>query len=301
MSFVRSACTSSYLDECYSGEAIVRRLAKDGYHVCVNDVSANQEGIDKLVKELNSTHGEGSAIGVAADVTKSSEVEKMIEESVQKLGPLTIMIANAGIAKVKPILEVSDEEARQIFDVNYFGVWNCYTRAAKQMIKQGPVAEGTTGYKIIGCASIVAFKPFPILTDYSASKWAVRGLTQGFAMEMSKHKIQVNAYAPGIVGTAMWELIDEKLGQIEGRPLGETVKKYSQELTAMGRVSTPDDVARVVGGFLCGSDSDFVTGQTIVVSPKALFKYRLPGLTLSSGRWRYNLHVGVLSGGRRGM
>lgn len=248
-------------DPYYSGEAIIRRLAKDGYHVCVNDISANQDGIDKLVKELNSQYGEGSAIGFAADVTKSAEVEKMIEESVQKLGPLTVMVANAGIAKVKPILDVSDEDAREIFDVNYFGVWNCYTRAAKQMIKQGPVQEGTTGYKIIGCASIVAFKPFPILTDYSASKWAVRGLTQGFAMEMSRHKIQVNAYAPGIVGTAMWEVIDRKLGELEGRPIGETVKKYSQELTAMGRVSTPDDVAKVVGGFLCGSDSDFVTGK----------------------------------------
>jgi len=133
------------------------------------------------------------------------------------------------------------------------------------MIKQGPVKEGTTGYKIIGCASIVAFKPFPLLSHYSASKWAVRGLTQGFAMEMSKHKIQVNAYAPGIVGTAMWELIDEKLGEIDGRPRGETIKKYVTELTAMGRTSTADDVARVVGGFLSGPDSDFMTGQTIVV------------------------------------
>lgn len=84
-------------------------------------------------------------------------------------------------------------------------------------------------------------------------------------MEVAKHKIQVNAYAPGIVGTAMWDLIDEKLGEIEGRPRGETVKHYSKELTAMGRVSTPEDVAKVVGGFLCTSDSDFMTGQTIVV------------------------------------
>ena len=192
-------------------------------------------------------------------------MEDLIEESVSKLGPLTIMVANAGIAKVQQMIDTSDDDARQIFDVNYFGVWNCYTRAAKQMIKQGPVAEGSTGYKIIGCASIVAFKPFPLLSHYSASKWAVRGLTQGFAMEVAKHKIQVNAYAPGIVGTAMWDLIDEKLGEIDGRPRGETIKKYVGELTAMGRTSTPDDVAKVVGGFLCGSDSDFMTGQTIVV------------------------------------
>ena len=99
----------------------------------------------------------------------------------------------------------------------------------------------------------------------SASKWAVRGFTQAFAMEMSKHHISVNAYAPGIVGTAMWEEIDEKLGRLEGRAKGESIKKYVEELTAMKRTSTPDDVAKVVGGFLCGPDSVFVTGQTIVV------------------------------------
>lgn len=228
----------------------------------VNDIAANKAGIDKLVSELNSVHGNGTAIGVVADVSKSSEVESMIQQHVSKLGNLTVMVANAGIAHVSPMIDVSDEEAHRMVDVNYFGVWNCYTRAAKQMIAQGPVPEGTTGYKIIGCASIVAFKPFPLLTNYSATKWAVRGLTQGFAMEMAKHKIQVNAYAPGIVGTAMWELIDEKLGELDGRPKGETIKKYVSELTAMGRTSTPEDVAKVVGGFLCGSDSDFMTGQT---------------------------------------
>jgi len=168
-------------------------------------------------------------------------------------------------------LEISDEDVRKMFDVNFHGVWNCYTHAAKQMIKQGPVEEGSSGYKIIGCASIVAFKPFPLLSHYSASKWAVRGLTQVFAMEMAKHKINVNAYAPGIVGTAMWDLIDEKLGEIEGRPKGETVKKYASELTALGRVSVPDDVGRVVGGFMCSKDAEFVTGQTLVIDGGIVF------------------------------
>lgn len=243
----------------------MRRLVAENFAVTVNDVSANKAGIDKLVSELNTAHGEGTAHGIVADVASSSEVESMIKEHVSKLGPLTIMIANAGIAHVALLLDTTDDDARRIMDVNFYGVWNCYTRAAKQMIAQGPVPEGSIGYRILGCASIAAFKPFPTLTPYSASKWAVRGLTQGFAIEMARHKIQVNAYAPGIVGTAMWDLIDEKLGEIEGRPKGETVQKYSQALTAMGRVSTPEDVAKVVGGFLCGPDSDFCTGQTVVV------------------------------------
>lgn len=253
------------------GEAIVRRLAAEGYAVCINDISANQGGIDALAADLNKTHGAGSAVGIAADVTKGEDVQRLIDSSVAALGPLTVMVTNAGIAQVAPMLEVSDADVERMFAVNFMGVWHCYTKAAKQMIAQGPVPQGSTGYKIIGAASIVAFKPFPLLAHYSASKWAVRGLTQVTAMELAKYKIAVNAYAPGIVGTAMWELIDEKLGEQEGRPKGESVKKYSSELTAMGRISVPDDVGKVVGGFLAGKDSEFVTGQTIVVDGGIVF------------------------------
>lgn len=174
------------------------------------------------------------------------------------------MIANAGIAQVKPLLELTSEDVHRMFDINFHGVFNCYQAAAKQMIKQG------TGGKLIGAASIVAFKPFALLSHYSASKWAVRGLTQAFAMEMAGHKITVNAYAPGIVGTAMWDQIDEKLGEMHGRPKGETIKKYSTELIALGRTSVPEDVAKTVS-YLGSSDSDYMTGQTLVIDGGIIF------------------------------
>ncbi len=195
----------------------------------------------------------------------------MIQETVKALGPLTVMIANAGIAQVAPVLDISEDDVRRMFDVNFMGVWNCYTLAAKQMISQGPVPEGSTGYKILGAASIAAFKPSPMLSHYSASKWAVRGFTQSFATEMARHGIAVNAYAPGIVGTAMWDLVDEKLGEIEGRAKGESLLKYSTDLTALGRVSVPEDVSNVVAGFLCSADSRFVVGQTIIVDGGIVF------------------------------
>jgi len=177
---------------------------------------------------------------------------------------LDTMVANAGIAQVKGLLELTEQDLRTMFEVNVYGVFNCYSAAAKQMIKQG------NGGKLLGAASIVAFKPFPMLSHYSASKWAVRGLTQAFAMEMSEHNITVNAYAPGIVGTAMWDLIDEKLGEKDGRPKGETIKKYTEDLIALGRTSVPEDVSKVVG-FLAGEDSEYVTGQTIVVDGGIIF------------------------------
>jgi NAD(P)-dependent dehydrogenase (short-subunit alcohol dehydrogenase family) len=127
-----------------------------------------------------------------------------------------------------------------------------------------------TGGKLLGAASIVAFKPFALLSHYSASKWAVRGMTQAFAMEMAEHKITVNAYAPGIVGTAMWDLIDEELGKKKGVGKGETIKRYSEELIALGRTSVPEDVSGVVS-FLAGRDSDYVTGQRVVVDGGIIF------------------------------
>lgn len=112
-------------------------------------------------------------------------------------------------------------------------------------------------------SSIVAFRPIPMAAHYSASKWAVRGLTQAFAMEMAQHKITVNAYAPGIVGTTMWDELDEQMGKITGDAKGETLKKYSSGIL-MGRVSVPEDVAKTAS-FLAGSESDYMTGQTLII------------------------------------
>lgn len=156
-----------------------------------------------------------------------------------------------------------------MFQINVFGVHNCYTAAARQFIKQGKRASGGV-YKLIGCASIVAFKPFPLLSHYSASKWAVRGLTQAMAMEMAEHGITCNAYAPGIVGTAMWDLIDEKLGERSGKQKGETIKHYTESLIALKRTSVPEDVAGLVH-FLASKDSDYTTGQTMVVDGGIIF------------------------------
>ncbi|KAE9984948.1 hypothetical protein BLS_000527 [Venturia inaequalis] len=213
------------------GKSIALRLAQDGYDVCVNDVSANQAGIDEVVKEIQATGRK--ATGCVADISILSDVEKLVQHSVSELGPLDTMIANAGIAQVKALLDLTEQDLKRMFEVNVYGV-------------------------------ITAFKPFPLLSHYSASKWAVRGLTQAFAMEMAEHKITVNAYAPGIVGTAMWDLIDEELAKKSGAKKGEMIKKYVTELTAMGRTSVPEDVSKVVS-FLSGPDSDFMTGQTVVV------------------------------------
>ncbi|GAB1191856.1 hypothetical protein BDV32DRAFT_115748 [Aspergillus pseudonomiae] len=261
------------------GKAIALRLARDGYSICINDIPGAKDEIAAVVDEINATSTQEAtsssrprAIGIAADVTSSSAVEEMVRETVEKLGPLTLMVANAGIAQIKRLLNVTEADIDEVFSVNFKGVFNCYTHAARQMIAQGDPqsAAGVGVYKIVGAASIVAFKAFAALGVYSASKWAVRGLTQAMASEMAPHKITVNAYAPGVVGTAMWDKIDEELGTIEGRSRGETRELYSNK-AALGRTSEPEDVAGLVGGFLASQDSDFVTGQTMLVDGGIVF------------------------------
>ncbi|KAF2101806.1 acetoin dehydrogenase-like protein [Rhizodiscina lignyota] len=245
------------------GKAIAIRLAQDGWDLCLNDIPSNKGDVESVVNEVQSTYNR-KAISYLADVSDLKHVEAMVEESAGSLGPLNLMVANAGIAQVKGLLDLSEKDFRRMFEVNVFGVYNCYRAAAAKMIEQGD------GGKILGCASIVAFKPFALLSHYSASKWAVRGLTQAMAMEMAKHKITVNAYAPGIVGTKMWDLIDEELGNMVGAKKGDTIAKYSGELIALGRTSVPEDVSKVVS-FLAGPDSDYMTGQTVVVDGGIIF------------------------------
>ena len=173
------------------------------------------------------------------------------------------MVANAGVAGVGPLLEVTPEQFDWLMSINLRGVFLSYTAAARQMIAQGG------GGKIIGAASIAAHKGFAMLGHYSASKWAVRGLTQVAAQEWAQHGITVNAYCPGIVGTKMWDLIDEKLAEQMGLQKGEALAKFS-ELITLGRVETPEDVAAFVS-YLASPDSNYMTGQSVMIDGGVLF------------------------------
>ncbi|MGO2082027.1 SDR family NAD(P)-dependent oxidoreductase [Glutamicibacter arilaitensis] len=226
------------------GRAIAERLAEDGQDIIVADIPGARENIDAVVAAVEQRGRR--AVGVAGDVSNPEDVERMIKEGTEALGDMTMFVANAGIAQVDEIL-----------DVNIKGLFYSYQLAAPRFIEQG------TSGKIIGAASIVAFRPFPILASYSATKWAVRGLIQAAAMEFAKHNITVNAYAPGVVGTAMWDLIDERLTARDGTLRGSALQAQVDNILA-GRVSEPADVAKLVS-YLAGPDSDHMTGQTVLI------------------------------------
>ncbi|BBG02198.1 MULTISPECIES: acetoin reductase [Pseudonocardia] len=234
------------------GRAIAVRLAADGHDVAVNDVD---EGAATTVAAEIAAAGHRS-VAVPFDVSSRDQVFDGVAAVVDQLGGLGVMVNNAGIAQVKTLLELTPADLRTMFDVNVFGTVYGMQAAAEQMKEHG-------GGKIINAASIAGHSGFDFLGHYSASKFAVRALTQAGAKELAPHKITVNAYCPGIVGTDMWDLIDEKMGPYLGNARGETLEQYTQ-LIALKRVQTPDDVAGFVS-YLAGPDSDYMTGQSVMI------------------------------------
>ena len=234
------------------GRGIALRLAADGADVVINDV--NKENANKVAKEIQDLGRKSFA--VVADVTNSSQVNAMVDKVVAEFGKLDVMINNAGIAHIKATVELEEADWDRTLAGNLKGTFLGAKAAAKQMIKQ-------KSGKIINAASIAGHMGFPFLSHYTASKYGVIGFTQALAKELGGHGITVNAYCPGIVGTDMWELVDEEMGKYLGLPKGETVKKFCNDLIVLGgKIETPEDVACLVS-YLASSDADYMTGQAI--------------------------------------
>lgn len=242
------------------GRGIALRLAKEGASLMLVDMNAaNLEAVAKEVQAL----GRKVATFVA-DISQRDEVYAAIDHAEEALGGFDIIVNNAGIAQVQPLADVTPEEVDRIMRINVQGtLWGIQAAAKKFIDRQ---QKG----KIINACSIAGHDGFAMLGVYSATKFAVRALTQTAAKEYASRGITVNAYCPGIVGTGMWEEIDRRFSDITGAPLGETYKKYVEGI-ALGRAQTPDDVAGLVA-YLAGPDSDYVTGQAILIDGGLVYR-----------------------------
>lgn len=242
------------------GRGIALRLAKDGAAIMLVDMKA--EALEAVAAEVRAL-GHKAATFVA-DISDRDQVYAAIAQAERELGGFDIIVNNAGIAQVQPLSDVTPEEVDRIMRINVQGtLWGIQAAAKK-------FEERKQKGKIINACSIAGHDGFAMLGIYSATKFAVRALTQAAAKEYASRGITVNAYCPGIVGTGMWTEIDQRFAEITGAPVGETYKKYVEGI-ALGRAETPDDVASLVS-YLAGPDSDYVTGQSILIDGGIVYR-----------------------------
>lgn len=243
------------------GRGIALKLAADGFDVAIADLEPQRSKGEAVVAEVKALGRR--AVFVPIDVSDKEAFDAAVDEAAEALDGLDVLVNNAGIAQIKPLLDVTGEELDKILAINVKSAVFGIQAAVRQFD-----ARGVKG-KIINAASIAAIQGFPILGAYSASKFAVRGITQVAAQELAPKGHTVNAYAPGIVGTSMWDQIDRELHEINGKPLSQNLQENIDTI-ALGRVETPEDVAGVVS-FLASPNSDYVTGQVILVDGGMLY------------------------------
>jgi meso-butanediol dehydrogenase/(S,S)-butanediol dehydrogenase/diacetyl reductase len=235
------------------GRAIALRLAQDGAAVGVADLNA--AGAQRVADEIEARGGR--AVAQHVDVVDAASTAALVSAVVERLGRLDVMVANAGIIQVKPLLDLTAEDWDRTFAVNVRGVFLSFQAAARQLIAQG------SGGRLLATASIAAKMGSPFQSHYQASKSAVVGLVRSAAWELGQHGITVNCYCPGVVDTDMWRYIDVERGKLMNRQPGELLKEMASR-NPIGRVEVPDDVAPLVS-FLASEDSHFITGQAINV------------------------------------
>lgn len=242
------------------GEAIALRLAKDGFAVAVADMNAKTA---KAVADRIVAAG-GKAVMAEVNVADRDSVFGAVDKAVSALGGLNVMVNNAGVGPTTPIEDIRPEIFRKVFDINVGGVIWGIQAAVATFRKFGH------GGKIINACSQAGQLGNPGLAVYGGSKFAIRGITQTAARDLADQGITVNAYCPGIVNTPMMQKIAKETADAAGKPYEWGMEQFSKNI-ALGRMSEPEDVAALVS-YLSGPDSDYITGQSILVDGGMVFR-----------------------------
>ncbi|HVO02128.1 MAG TPA: L-iditol 2-dehydrogenase [Candidatus Cybelea sp.] len=235
------------------GRAIAERYLAEGAKVAVADLSE----ADATAKALGA-----NAMAVGLDVTKQASIDAMMAAVVQRFGGIDILVNNAAVFDLAPIVEVTEKSWDLLFAVNTKGLFFTLQAAARRMIAQNATTRDRRG-KIINIASQAGRRGEALVSVYCATKAAVISLTQSAGLDLIKHRINVNGIAPGVVDTPMWDEVDALFARYEKRPIGEK-KQLVGEAVPFGRMGRPEDHAGAAV-FLASADSDYVVAQTLNV------------------------------------
>lgn len=224
------------------GKAIAIRLARDGFSVAVNYASSAAKA-DDVVARIEAAGGR--ALAVQADVSDPDAVTELFSTVADELGPVHVLVNNAGITDDGLVLRMTPEQWDAVVDTNLRSVFLC-TKAALR-----PMVRAKSG-RIINISSVSGISGNPGQANYAAAKAGVIGFTKSVAKEIGSRSITVNAIAPGFIRTDMTET------------LGDAVIEGAERQIALGRLGVPEEVASLVG-YLASNDASYITGQAIVV------------------------------------
>ena len=231
------------------GRAIARRLAVDGYAVVASDVDAGSA--TRVAEEID-------GVSVTADVTDPEAVSRLGEFVSERFERLDLWVANAGVSRMSPFVDIPLESFDRTMAVNLRGVFLCGQVAARRMIDKG-------GGAIVNVASMAGKQGrTAFLADYVASKFAVIGLTQAMAYELGPYGVRVNSVCPGFVDTPMQDRHLSWGSALRGVGAEELRARMVAD-TPLGRLEEPDDVAEVVA-FLASDSARFITGEALAVN-----------------------------------
>jgi len=225
------------------GRATALMFGREGARVVVTDV--NKESAEKVCEEICETGG--IAESKQLDVTKIAQVDVVFDGVVKDHGSVDILIANAGIISMSPIVDMEERLWDDLMNVNAKGVFLCCKAAIKHMI---PKKRG----RIVTVSSIAGKTGIPVTAHYSASKFAVIGFTQALAREVTPMGINVNSVCPGFIDTPM---LDDLEVSVDMSKYPDTVVD-----SRMGRKARPEEVAELIC-FLCSPQADYISGQSI--------------------------------------
>ena len=250
------------------GEAVAKRLAREGAHVVLGDIcapptelahagSGQWDELEDIAAEIGES--EVRSLAVRVDITDAASVQAMVARTEEVFGRLDILVNNAGVAVgPSPVLEMLEEAWRRNLEINATGTFLCCKFALPLMI------AGARGGRVINMSSLAAERPKPYVSAYAASKAAVVALTQSLAQEVAEFGITVNAVLPGDVDTALkqWGLQVE--ATVTGLPYDEVMAAAVAKVP-LGRFAVPDDVASLVT-FLASDEASFITGQAYKIT-----------------------------------
>ncbi len=226
------------------GRSIALELAEAGARVAC--VATRAENCNEAVEEIRAAGGEAQAFGCR--VERAADVARLFERTAAGLGPVDVLVNNAGISRPELTLEMSEESWDEHMDVNVKSVFLCSQAAARQMVEHG-------GGAIVHIGSILGRNAFPATLGYCTSKAAVDHMTRVMAIEWARLGIRVNCVAPGYVATDMIEGLEAE---------GKLKVKDLERRTPQRRLGTGREIAKAVR-FAASEDAAFMTGEVLVI------------------------------------